>query len=242
MGNFKNVVGNTLGALPRWVGSGGLVVLDSLKTVANTLTDVGTITKETGNKLFGVLSSSWSKGKWYNKLYQVPAGVVIGAWTAIEWLVRTALEPSRNAILNVRDLTGNFFKNIGNTIGSIFSKEKPVSDFSFAKLKMKEASKENRFSHLAWRNKHSATTPSSHSPDSNSETATQLATLSEQVHTLQASLTTLQSDHQKLQLENEALKKQIADLLQQTWPQQSTIDSQPSESTTQDSQSSAKAA
>ena len=62
----------------------GLGALDTLKTGANVLTDMGTVVKDTNNKLREVLSSSWNKGKRYNKLYQVPVGLAIGAGTLVE--------------------------------------------------------------------------------------------------------------------------------------------------------------
>ena len=108
------------------------------------------VVKDTSNKVWETLSSSWNEWKWYNKLYQVPAGVVISGATLVEWAVRTVLEPTRNLFLNVRDTVGNFFKNIGNTIKRTFDTTTPVSDFSYEKLKMKESTYKNRLSKLAW--------------------------------------------------------------------------------------------
>ena len=120
MGKIVNAVWNTLGIVPRGLGTIGVGALDTLKTGANVLTDMGMVVKDTSDKLWDVLSSSWNTGKRYNKLYQVPAGVIIGTGTLVEWAVRTVLEPVGNGVLNVRDVTGNFFKNIGNSIGRIF--------------------------------------------------------------------------------------------------------------------------
>lgn len=122
--------------------------------------------QNTSSQLKEVLSSSRNTGKWYNKLYQVPAGVVIGAGTVVEGAVRSVLEPARNAVLNVRDVFGNFFKNIGNTIGWTFDTTRPVSDFRFEHLKTKKTTGKNWFSSLAWWKKSGASSSSSSTPTS----------------------------------------------------------------------------
>ena len=73
-----------MGIVPRGLGTVGVGALDTLKTGANVLTDMGMVVKDTSDKLWDVLSSSWNTGKRYNKLYQVPAGVVLGAGTLVE--------------------------------------------------------------------------------------------------------------------------------------------------------------
>lgn len=150
MGKFVNAVWNTLGIAPRGLGTVGVGALDTLKIGGNVLSDMGMVVKDTSDKLWEVFSSSWNTGKWYNKLYQVPAGVVLGAGTLVEWAVRTVIEPARNGILNIRDVAGNFFKNIGNSIGRLFDTTKSVSDFSFEHLKTKKPTEKNWFSKLAW--------------------------------------------------------------------------------------------
>lgn len=225
MGKFVNAVWNTVGIVPRGLGTVGVGALDTLKTGANVLTDMGMVVKDTSDKLWDVLSSSWNTGKRYNKLYQVPAGVVLGAGTLVEWAVRTGLEPLRNGILNVRDVTGNFFKNIGNSIGRLFDTTKPVSDFSFEKLQYKKPIGKNWVSNWAWRKKSnsisSSNTTSTSSKNSVSNVTnpsqvtqlqSQLTSLTAQIAQLQSSLATLQSQNQKLQGENQSLKAQISAL------------------------------
>lgn len=225
MWKFVNAVWNTVGIVPRGLGTVGVGALDTLKTGANVLTDMGMVVKDTSDKLWDVLSSSWNTGKRYNKLYQVPAGVVLGAGTLVEWAVRTGLEPLRNGILNVRDVTGNFFKNIGNSIGRLFDTTKPVSDFSFEKLQYKKPTGKNWVSHWAWRKKSnsvsSSNTTSTSSKNSVSNVTnpsqvtqlqSQLTSLTAQIAQLQSSLATLQSQNQKLQGENQSLKAQISAL------------------------------
>jgi len=223
MGKFVNAVWNTVGIVPRGLGTVGVGALDTLKTGANVLTDMGMVVKDTSDKLWDVLSSSWNTGKRYNKLYQVPAGVVLGAGTLVEWAVRTVIEPARNGILNVRDVTGNFFKNIGNSIGRLFDTTKPVSDFSFEKLQYKKPTGKNWVSHWAWRKKSnsvsSSNTTSTSSKNSISNVAnpsqvaqlqSQLTSLTAQIVQLQSSLATLQAQNQQLQGENQSLKAQIS--------------------------------
>jgi hypothetical protein len=120
-----------------------------MKTGRNVLTDMWNVVKDTSNKLWETLSSSWTEWKWYNKLYQIPAGVVVSWATIVEGAVRTVVEPVRNLFLNVRDSVGNFFKNIWNTIKRTFDSIKPVSDFTYEKLKTKEPTYKNRMSKLA---------------------------------------------------------------------------------------------
>ena len=48
-----------------------------MKTGWNVVTDVGNVVADTGSTAWEVLSSSWTSGKWYNKLYQVPAGLIV---------------------------------------------------------------------------------------------------------------------------------------------------------------------
>ena len=223
MGKIVNAVWNTLGIVPRGLGTIGVGTLDTLKTGANVLTDMGMVVKDTSDKLWDVLSSSWNTGKRYNKLYQVPAGVVLGAGTLVEWAVRTGLEPLRNGILNVRDVTGNFFKNIGNSIGRLFDTTKPVSDFSFEKLQYKKPTGKNWVSNWAWWKKSnsisSSNTTSTSSKNSISNVAnpsqvaqlqSQLTSLTAQIGQLQSSLATLQAQNQQLQGENQSLKAQIS--------------------------------
>ena len=223
MGKIVNAVWNTLGIVPRGLGTIGVGTLDTLKTGANVLTDMGMVVKDTSDKLWDVLSSSWNTGKRYNKLYQVPAGVIIGTGTLVEWVVRTVLEPVRNGVLNVRDVTGNFFKNIGNSIGRLFDTTKPVSDFSFEKLQYKKPTGKNWVSNWAWWKKSnsisSSNTTSTSSKNSISNVAnpsqvaqlqSQLTSLTAQIGQLQSSLATLQAQNQQLQGENQSLKAQLS--------------------------------
>lgn len=159
MGKFGNFMGNTFGIVPRGAGTVGLAWIDTLRLGGNVLSDLGTIVEDTSTKLRDTLSSSRTKGKWYNKLYQVPIGLVAWTWALIEWAVRLALEPSRNAVLNARDIVGNFGINAWSSIKSLFDTHSPASSFTFEKLQTKTPTKENWFSKLARWNKSSTPAP-----------------------------------------------------------------------------------
>ena len=153
MSKFWNSVWNTIAVPIRWLGTGASSWLDVVKTWCNVVTDIWNVVKDTSDKVWEVLTSSWNKWKWYNKLYQVPTGVLVSWAVVVEWAVRTALEPAWNLILNVRDGVGNFFNNIWNTIKRTFDTTRPTTDFSYEKLKMKAPSYKNWLSKLArWKN------------------------------------------------------------------------------------------
>lgn len=151
MSKVENATVNTAMAPVRAGGSFlNVWFVDTMKTAWNVLTDLGKVTKSTGKEIWNVLSSSWTEGKWYNKLYQCPASIAVSAWGLVEWAVRLVFEPIRNVFLNVRDAFWNFFRNIWNTISTTFSTSKTFSDFSYETLKLKEPTKKNWFSKLAW--------------------------------------------------------------------------------------------
>jgi len=107
------------------------------------------------------------------------------------------LEPVGNGVLNVRDVTGNFFKNIGNSIGRLFDTTKPVSDFSFEKLQYKKPTGKNWVSNWAWWKKSNSTSSSNTTSTSSKNSISNVA---------------LQAQNQKLQGENQSLKAQISAL------------------------------
>ena len=150
MSKFWNSLWNTIAVPVRWVGTVLNTWWDAVKTWWNVVSDMWKVVSDTGKKARETISSSWSTWKWYNKLYQVPAGIAISWATIVEWAVRTVVEPARNLFLNVRDSVWNFFKNIWNTIKRAFDTTTPVSDFSYEKLKLKNPTRKNRASKLAW--------------------------------------------------------------------------------------------
>jgi len=153
MSKFWNSLWNTVALPIRWAWTVLNSWWDVMKTGWNVVTDMGNVVADTGSKAWEVLSSSWTNGKWYNKLYQVPAGLVISWATLVEGAVRSVVEPVRNLFLNVRDSFWNFFNNIWNTLKRTFDTTRPVSDFSYEKLKMRTPTRKNWMSNLAWRKK-----------------------------------------------------------------------------------------
>lgn len=149
MGKALNSIGNTVAVVPRGMGAWVLATLDTVRAAGNIFSDMWAVIQHTWAELKEVLMSSRNTGKWYNKLYQVPASLLVGTGVLVEGVVRTVLEPTRNAFLNVRDVTGNFFKNIGNGIGRLFDTSRPVSDFRFEHLQTKNSTGKNRMKKLA---------------------------------------------------------------------------------------------
>ena len=153
MSKFSNSCGNTVALPIRWGWTALNTWWDVLKTLWNPIRDFGDVVVDTSNKAWEVLSSSWTEGKWYNKLYQVPAGLIVSWATVVEGAVRAVVEPVRNLFLNVRDSLWNFFNNIWNTIKRTFDTTRPVSDFSYEKLKLRTPTRKNWMSRLARRKK-----------------------------------------------------------------------------------------
>ena len=156
MGFWKSTgrfTGNTVGVAPRVVGTGVRWVIDGTQSIANVVSDMASVVKNTSDRLWDTLSSARNTGKWYNKLYQVPISPFAGAAEVIEGAVRTVLEPSRNLILNTRDTISHGFTNLGRSIRWLFRTDVPVSDFSFDKLEYKKPTWKNWMSRLAfWKN------------------------------------------------------------------------------------------
>lgn len=84
MGKAINSVGNTAAILPRTLGTGGIALLDTLKGTGNIFSDMGSVIQQTSSEIKEILTSSRTTGKRYNKLYQVPVGLVAGAGTLVE--------------------------------------------------------------------------------------------------------------------------------------------------------------
>jgi len=153
--------GNTVGVAPRVVGTGVRWVIDGTQSIANVVSDMASVVKNTSDRLWDTLSSARNTGKWYNKLYQVPISPFAGAAEVIEGAVRTVLEPSRNLVLNTRDTVANLFTNFGRSVRWLFRTDVPVSDFSFDKLAYKTPTWKNWMSRLAFWKKSTPTPPAS---------------------------------------------------------------------------------
>lgn len=204
MGKVWNFTWNTLWFLGRWaVATSGLAVLDIAHAWANVVSDIGTVVKDTKQKVREILSSPYAKGpmKWYHRVGGALTSPFIGLGALVEGAVRTGVEPTRNAVLNVRDITGNFFKNLWESILRTFDAKRPASDFSFNHLQWKEPKREN------WVSKRTRWKKSEALPNTSSTTVNV-----DRITELQAQLTNLSAQQKQLQAENQALKAQISAL------------------------------
>ena len=122
-------------------------IFDTLSAIPK---DIKGVVKNTTEKIKNIFKSAVKKWKRYQRVWNTLLSPFVSLWAAVEWAVRTVVEPARNLFLNVRDSVGNFFKNIWNTIKRAFDTTTPVSDFSYEKLKLKEPTRKNRVSKLAW--------------------------------------------------------------------------------------------
>ncbi|MDO4713694.1 MAG: hypothetical protein Q4B28_03450 [bacterium] len=161
MAKAWNATGNTLGVVHRGLGTGVLGGVDIVKTGANVFTDLGKVVDDTCNKIWQILSSPYAKGpiKWYHRVGGAVVSPFLALGTGIEGVVRSVLEPGRNVILNARDTLGNSLINLGHSLKWLFKNDKPVSDFSFEKLKTRTVSGDNLLSRLAWWQKGFPPTP-----------------------------------------------------------------------------------
>lgn len=208
MGKVWNFTWNTLWFLGRWaVATSGLAVLDIAQAWANVVSDIGTVVKDTKQKVREILSSPYAKGpmKWYHRVGGALTSPFIGLGALVEGAVRTGVEPTRNAVLNVRDITGNFFKNLWESILRTFDTKRPASDFSFNHLQWKEPKREN------WVSKRTRWKKSEALPNTSLTTPSTTVNV-DRITELQAQLTNLSAQQKQLQAENQALKAQISAL------------------------------
>lgn len=135
--NAWNRTWNTVGVIPRAGWTWLIASADSINTTLTLGEDLLKSTKNTANNLIDVLMWAWNHGKWYHKALNIPLSPLVAGWTLLEWAVRTVLQPTSRFIGNTKNTIWNMFKNIGSSIGTMFSK-KPISDFSYEKLQTKE--------------------------------------------------------------------------------------------------------
>ena len=95
-----------------------------------------------------VLLGAWNHGKRYHKAMNIPLSPVIATWSALEWVVRSVVQPIVNWVVNTWNTGVNTIKNARKwSFGRIFSK-KPLSDFSYEHLKTRPLTINNWFSKL----------------------------------------------------------------------------------------------
>ena len=95
-----------------------------------------------------VLLWAWNHGKWYHKAMNIPLSPIIATWTALEWSIRSTVQPIVNWVVNTWNTGVNTIKNARKwSFGRLFSK-KPLSDFSYEHLKTRPLTVNNWFSKL----------------------------------------------------------------------------------------------
>jgi len=123
--------------------------LDAVNTVVTLPKQSLEIISNTTGQIKDVFSNARNKWKRYNKLVNVPLSPFIASWTAIEWAVRAVVNPSWNAITHTRDVVGNTFVNVWNSVKWTLS-DKPVSDFKYEHLKTNPIGTKNYVSKRQW--------------------------------------------------------------------------------------------
>ena len=154
--NFWNRLWNTAMIAPRLAWTAVNTVSDTANTLIALPKDALDVIQSTTNDIKNVFMDSWTKWRWYQRVWNVILSPVVATGTAIEWAVRTAVTPVVNGVVNGRNTVKNTVKNTRrSTFGRLFSK-KPISDFSYDQLKTANIinKNKNRFSKLQfWKKK-----------------------------------------------------------------------------------------
>ncbi len=109
------------------------------------------IAADTAKRVKDVLLGAWNHGKWYHKAMNIPLSPIIAGWTALEWAVRTTIQPIVNGVVNTWNTGVNTVKNARkSTFGRVFSK-KPISDFSYNHLNTRWLKLNNWFEKLQFK-------------------------------------------------------------------------------------------
>lgn len=148
--NFWNRIGNTVMIVPRVWGTVLQSWVDTFETIVALPKDALDVASNTAHNIKDVFVNSWTKWKWYQRMWNIILSPIVATWTAIEWAVRTAITPVVNGVSNGRNTLKNTVKNgRRSTFGRVFSK-KPISDFSYDKLNTANIinKDKNRFSNL----------------------------------------------------------------------------------------------
>lgn len=176
--NIWNRLWNTAMIVPRTVGTGLNTVTEVVDTSAALIKDVLDVGGNTIHKAKNVVVDARTKGKWYQRVWNIILSPVIAAWTLLEWAVKTAVTPVAHWVVNVWNTAKNTVTNARrSTFGRLFSK-RPLSDFSYDKLKTANFinKDKNRFSWLQFGKKKWVRTPEALSASSKTATTAAAAT------------------------------------------------------------------
>lgn len=153
LGNITlNRAGNAVAIAPRLVGTAGIAGLDLFNTLDNLPRQSYEVAMRTRTRIKEMRAHALSKGSVLQKTANSALATVLSpTLVPLEWAVRSVVEPVRNGLKNVRGVTSNFFKNIWNSVQTMFSKNK-VPDFKFqhteTTVEKNTITKKNRFSRL----------------------------------------------------------------------------------------------
>lgn len=146
LNSFGNRMWNTVAIAPRLVWTGITTSADLANTFLTLNKEAYEVVADTTQKIKSVFLWAWNHGKRYHKAMNIPLSPVIAWWTALEWWVRSVVQPVVNGVVNTRNTWKNTVKNARrSTFGRVFSK-KPISDFSFDHMKPRWLKLKNRIS------------------------------------------------------------------------------------------------
>lgn len=145
MNNALNRVKNTVAIPVRMWGTAVVTSADLFTTLNTYFKDSYELIANTSQEVKNVLLWAWNHGKRYHKALNIPLSPIIATWTAIEWIVRSAVQPAISWIINAWNTGINTIKNARKgSFGRIFSK-RPLSDFSYNHIKTKPVTLNNWF-------------------------------------------------------------------------------------------------
>jgi len=141
-----NRLWNTVAIAPRMAWTAVTTATDLWNTIYTFHKEGYEVLADTTQKIKSTLLWAWNHGKWYHKAMNIPLSPVIATWAALEWVVRSTVQPIVNGVVNVWNTGKNTIKNARRgSFWRVFSK-KPISDFSYDHVKTKELKKNNRIS------------------------------------------------------------------------------------------------
>jgi len=148
MNNGLNRIWNTVAIPVRLWGTMVTTSADLLKTFYTYHKEWYEILANTTQNIKDVLLWAWNHWKWYHKALNIPLSPIIATWTALEWAVRSVVQPIVSWIVNTWNTGINTIKNARKgSFGRLFSK-RPLSDFSYNHLKTRPLTLNNWFAKL----------------------------------------------------------------------------------------------
>lgn len=148
MSNGLNRIKNTVAIPVRLWGTLVTTSADLFTTLNTCYKEWYEILSHTSQEIKSVLLWAWNHGKWYHKALNIPLSPIIATWTALEWAVRSVVQPIANWIVNTWKTGINTIKNARKgSFGRVFSK-RPLSDFSYNHLQTRPLTLNNWFAKL----------------------------------------------------------------------------------------------